>query len=292
MLEIEEIHKYFGENKVLNGVSFSVDAGQIYGLIGKNGAGKTTLMNIMAGLSAPDTGRCLLAEHSITGSVSGASIGYLPDLPAFYDYLTVDEYIDFLLEGKNKSRKDNLIEMMDLPHNAKIATMSRGMRQRLGIAAAIINNPDVVLLDEPTSALDPSGRADVMKILLRLKEEGKVIVLSSHILADMERVCDKVGFLSGGTIKKELNVEELREGCSFVRVTFAEEIGIVVPIIQNSGIPFDIIDGHIFRFVIDDTKQKEDQKKVFSFLGKLDFQIKSIQNESQNLDKIFAEVCR
>lgn len=292
MLEIEDIHKTFGEHKVLKGVSFSVEAGQIYGLIGKNGAGKTTLMNIMAGLSGPDTGKCLLLGNSISSNTNVVRIGYLPDLPAFFDYLTVDEYIDFLLKGKDRVRKNNLIEMVDLPNTAKIATMSRGMRQRLGIAAAIINDPDVVLLDEPTSALDPSGRADVMKILLGLKQEGKAIVLSTHILADMERVCDKVGFLSDGTIRKELNVEDLKDGCSFVRITFAEEIGKVTSIIQASEIPFEIIDGHIFRFAIDDKRQSEDQKKVFSFLANANLLIKSIQNESQNLDKIFEEVCR
>ena len=292
MLEIEDIHKTFGEHKVLKGVSFSVEAGQIYGLIGKNGAGKTTLMNIIAGLSGPDTGKCLLLGNSISSNTNVVRIGYLPDLPAFFDYLTVDEYIDFLLKGKDRVRKNNLIEMVDLPNTAKIATMSRGMRQRLGIAAAIINDPDVVLLDEPTSALDPSGRADVMKILLGLKQEGKAIVLSTHILADMERVCDKVGFLSDGTIRKELNVEDLKDGCSFVRITFAEEIGKVTSIIQASEIPFEIIDGHIFRFAIDDKRQSEDQKKVFSFLANTNLLIKSIQNESQNLDKIFEEVCR
>lgn len=292
MLEIEDIHKTFGEHKVLTGVSFSVEAGQIYGLIGKNGAGKTTLMNIMAGLSGPDTGKCLLSGKSLSTDANVVRIGYLPDLPAFFDYLTVDEYIDFLLKGKDKVRKNNLIQMVDLPNTAKIATMSRGMRQRLGIAAAIINNPDVVLLDEPTSALDPSGRADVMKILLGLKQEGKAIVLSTHILADMERVCDKVGFLSEGTIKKELNVEDLKDGCSFVRITFAEETGRVTSLIQASEIPFEIIDGHIFRFAIDEKRQREDQKKVFSFLGDANLLIRSIQNESQNLDKIFEEVCR
>ena len=249
-------------------------------------------MNIMAGLSGPDTGKCLLLGNSISSNTNVVRIGYLPDLPAFFDYLSVDEYIDFLLKGKDRVRKNNLIEMVDLPNTAKIATMSRGMRQRLGIAAAIINDPDVVLLDEPTSALDPSGRADVMKILLGLKQEGKAIVLSTHILADMERVCDKVGFLSDGTIRKELNVEDLKDGCSFVRITFAEEIGKVTSIIQASEIPFEIIDGHIFRFAIDDKRQSEDQKKVFSFLANANLLIKSIQNESQNLDKIFEEVCR
>ena len=117
-------------------------------------------------------------------------VGYLPDLPAFYDYLTTDEYLDFLLMNENPKRRDELLEIVGLPKGAKVKTMSRGMRQRLGIAAVLVKDPDVILLDEPTSALDPAGRNDVKDILLKLKSEGRTIILSTHILADMDSICD------------------------------------------------------------------------------------------------------
>ena len=196
MLKVDGIRKSFSGNDVLRGVSFSIKQGEIYGLIGKNGAGKTTLLNIMAGLMDKDAGT--LKKDGV--------IGYLPDLPNFFEYLKTDEYLDFLLMDKDKKRRDELLDMVGLKSGLKVKTMSRGMRQRLGIAAALVNNPDIILFDEPTSALDPLGRKDVKDILLNLKDKGKTIVLSTHILADMDKICDRAGFLHNGIIAKEVDV--------------------------------------------------------------------------------------
>ena len=194
---------------MLNGVSFSINNCEIYGLIGKNGAGKTTLMNIIAGLSKSDEGSYSIGEETAT-----SSIGYLPDIPAFFDYLTAQEYIDFLLMNVDRTneRKTHLLQLVGLKGNEKIKSMSRGMKQRLGVASALVTDPKVLLLDEPTSALDPQGRHELMEILKQLKADGRSIVLSTHILADMEMVCDKVGFLHDGVIKNEIRVSELLSG--------------------------------------------------------------------------------
>ena len=205
MLNVNSITKSFENHKVLNGVSFSINNGEIYGLIGKNGAGKTTLMNIVAGLSKSDEG-----SYSIGDETATSSIGYLPDIPAFFDYLTAQEYIDFLLMNvdRTKERKTHLLQLVGLKGNEKIKSMSRGMKQRLGVASALVTDPQVLLLDEPTSALDPQGRHELMEILKQLKADGRSIVLSTHILADMEKVCDKVGFLHDGVIKNEIRIGE------------------------------------------------------------------------------------
>ena len=159
MLTVDKVEKSFGDNNVLKGISFSVNKGQIFGLIGKNGVGKTTLINIIAGLSSADSGTCRIDDQVITVSNKSLSIGYLPDSPNFFEYLTCGEYLDFLLMENHSERRKKLLDLVELMPDTKISTMSRGMRQRLGIAAAIIGDPDIVLLDEPTSALDPSGRA-------------------------------------------------------------------------------------------------------------------------------------
>ncbi len=279
MIKLNDIKKTFGMNQVLKGVSFQIDDGSIYGLIGRNGAGKTTLMNIMSGLMKADGGSFTIDKK----------VGYLPDLPAFYEYLTTDEYLDFLLMNKNPERRDKLLEIVGLPKGAKVKTMSRGMRQRLGIAAVLVNNPDVILLDEPTSALDPAGRNDVKDILLRLKNEGRTIILSTHILADMDSICDKAGFLSRGVIAREVDVAKSRQENSAMIVKFASEPDLdklyqfTQDIIQ--------LDAVTVRLNINESEKINSQQKVLQGLGNLSQEITSISSAAVSLDSIFQEVC-
>ena len=141
MVKVDGIRKTFGAHEVLKGVSFEIKEGTIYGLIGKNGAGKTTLMNIMTGLLEANGGTVDMGS-STWGSKNKSSVGYLPDLPNFYDYLTTDEYLDFLLMDSNPVRRNDLLKMVGLSSGLRIKTMSRGMRQRLGIAAVLVNDPE------------------------------------------------------------------------------------------------------------------------------------------------------
>ncbi len=279
MIKLNDIKKTFGMNQVLKGVSFQIDDGSIYGLIGRNGAGKTTLMNIMSGLMKADGGSFTIDKK----------VGYLPDLPAFYEYLTTDEYLDFLLMNKNPERRDKLLETVGLPKGAKVKTMSRGMRQRLGIAAVLVNNPDVILLDEPTSALDPAGRNDVKDILLRLKNEGRTIILSTHILADMDSICDKAGFLSRGVIAREVDVAKSRQENSAVIVKFASEPDLD----KLYQFTQDIIklDAVTVRLNINESEKINSQQKVLQGLGSLSQEITSISSAAVSLDSIFQEVC-
>ena len=211
MIKLKNIYKsYHNDVYVLKDVSLEVKKGEIYGLVGKNGAGKTTLMNIVSGLLKPTSGTC----HYEDGE---KAVGYLPDIPAFFAYFTAREYLAFLASGTKLSRAEgeerisSLLKLVGLPLNdkKKIQTYSRGMLQRLGIAAVLVNDPSVILLDEPTSALDPLGRAELLKIISNLRDQGKAILLSTHILSDMERVCDRIGFLHKGKLLRSLTTEEL-----------------------------------------------------------------------------------
>jgi len=282
MLNVTSITKSFENHKVLNGVSFSINNGEIYGLIGKNGAGKTTLINIIAGLSKSDEGSCSIKEENTT-----SNIGYLPDIPAFFDYLTTQEYIDFLLMSADltNERRTHLLQLVGLKGNEKIKSMSRGMKQRLGVAAALVTDPKVLLLDEPTSALDPQGRHELMEILKQLKADGRSIVLSTHILADMEKVCDKVGFLHDGVIKNEVRVNELLSGKQDSwEIEFETELEFpaynktamcVAPASEKS-------------YVFETT----DQKYLLQYLASLPAKIVSIRNKAISLDELFEEVCK
>ena len=282
MLTVNGITKSFENHKVLNGVSFSINNGEIYGLIGKNGAGKTTLMNIIAGLSKSDEGSYSIGEETAT-----SSIGYLPDIPAFFDYLTAQEYIDFLLMNvdRTKERKTHLLQLVGLNGNEKIKSMSRGMKQRLGVASALVTDPKVLLLDEPTSALDPQGRHELMEILKQLKADGRSIVLSTHILADMEKVCDKVGFLHNGVIKNEIRVSELLSGeQDSWEIEFEAELEF--PAHNKTALCVTPTGEKSYLF------ETADQKYLLQYLASLPNKIVSIRNKAISLDELFKEVCK
>lgn len=280
MIKLEGIRKSFGPKEVLKGVSFQIEEGTIYGLIGRNGAGKTTLMNIMSGLMKADDGQF----------TTDKKVGYLPDLPAFYDYLTTDEYLSFLLQNQNPERVEELLGLVSLPAKTKIRTMSRGMKQRLGIAAVLVNDPDIILLDEPTSALDPAGRNDVKDILMRLKSEGRTVILSTHILADMDSICDKAGFLTGGVIAKEVDMAEEDVSNSAILVSFKEKPDLDKLYTFTQKIIK--LDDTNVKLVIDPDHQLEDQNSILRGLAALDQEILSINSESISLDVIFREVCK
>ena len=283
MVQVENIQKAFPGKEVLKGVSFQVDEGSIYGLIGKNGAGKTTLMKIMTDLLSADSG------HVYYGEKVGDKVGYLPDLPSFYEYLTTDEYLDFLLFEKNPIRRQKLLDFVGLAPNLRIKTLSRGMRQRLGLAAVLVGDPRVILLDEPTSALDPAGRNDVKDLLMKLKSEGRTIILSTHILADMDSICDKAGFLHNGVIAKEVDVKQLQETATGLILHFATAPDLLslskyVPQIYKK-------DDLAIKVVIDESQKPESQQKLFQGLAAQTAEITSIRSATPSLDQIFQEVC-
>ena len=219
MIEIKDLHKSYNGNHVLDGLTMNIDSnesGLIYGFLGKNGAGKTTTMNILNGLAKFNSGQCVVNGIKLNPKKRTKlnSIGFLPESPSIYEYMTGEEYLNFLIninkEEKNKT-VDELLELTGLTNakNKKVGGYSRGMTQRLGIAAALINDPKLLFLDEPTSALDPEGRYMILELIQKLKLEGRTIFLSTHLLDDVERVCDKVGILDGGKLVIEGDISQL-----------------------------------------------------------------------------------
>lgn len=217
MIRTTGLAKKFGSFQALQGIDLHVHEGEIYGFLGQNGAGKSTTMNILAGLSRPTSGTCLvngwdLAKVDHPGDLH---IGYLPEEPSFYPWMTGKEVLEYLgsrwQKGPVRDRIQNMLEWVGLTGAAhrRVGGYSRGMRQRLGMAAALFYDAELILLDEPSSALDPEGRSDVLNLILDLKARGKTVFLSTHILSDAERVCDRVGILAHGKMVLEKPLETL-----------------------------------------------------------------------------------
>jgi len=215
IIEIKNLSKEFRVGFImkkiaaLTDLNLSVEEGEIFGFIGPNGAGKTTTVKILTGLIYPTSGKAWIFGRDIRDVNIKRDIGFLPENPYFYDYLTAREFLNFYarLFSINKreiiARIDTLLDMVDLLKykNVQLRRFSKGMLQRIGIAQALINDPKLVILDEPMSGLDPIGRTMIRDIILRMKDQGKTVFFSSHILSDVEMICDRVGMLFNGRLK-------------------------------------------------------------------------------------------
>lgn len=217
-LKIVNLHKSFGTNKIINGLSMSIPENTIFGFLGKNGAGKTTTMKMILGFLKKDEGSIKVfgEEVSFGQSKTNQFIGYLPDVPEFYGYMTAKEYLNLcgaitgLSKNEIKNKSVELLELVGLRDvNKRISGYSRGMKQRLGIAQALLNSPKLLICDEPTSALDPLGRKEILDIILKIKDFTTVI-FSTHILSDVEAICDHVVVLDKGKNVLEGSIDELK----------------------------------------------------------------------------------
>ena len=218
MLEISNVCRRFGDKEVLKGLTLTVPEHSIFGFIGKNGAGKTTTMKLVLGLLKADAGEIRVAGQPVVygQTATNRQIGYLPDVPEFYPFMTAQEYLHFCgqITGMDKqeldSRSTELLELVGLGNEKhRIRGFSRGMKQRLGIAQALLGRPKLLICDEPTSALDPVGRKEILDILLSVKEQTTVL-FSTHILSDVERICTDVAFLDQGVVNIQGPVAQIK----------------------------------------------------------------------------------
>ena len=229
-IKCENLTKHYGTVTALDGLTLEVQERSIFGFLGPNGAGKTTTVKLFMGMSRPTSGRAWVDGEEVAADTPAmrSHIGYLPDVPNFYNWMTGAEFLRFVGElhhlpaVDNKSRSEELLELADLKKAAKrkIGGYSRGMKQRLGMAQALMNRPRVLFLDEPCSALDPMGRRDVLNLILRLKASTTVF-MSTHILSDVERVCDSLAIVNKGKLITTSTVAELH--ARFARSSFELE---------------------------------------------------------------------
>jgi ABC-2 type transport system ATP-binding protein len=227
VVEIENLTKdyevgFWRKKKVraLDGLTLSVEGGQIFGFLGANGAGKTTTLKLLMRLIYPTTGRARILGRDINDVQMHARIGYLPENPYFYDYLTARELLNYCAElfGYRKRdrerRTEELLSRVRLDEKSwdkQLRKYSKGMLQRVGLAQAIVNDPEIVFLDEPMSGLDPIGRREVRDLIASLRAAGTTVFMCSHILSDIEVLCDRVAILNRGRLSETGRLEELRE---------------------------------------------------------------------------------
>jgi ABC-2 type transport system ATP-binding protein len=218
VLKIENLSKSFGGTTVIKDISLCVPEGSVFGFIGANGAGKTTTMKMALGLLKPDKGEIFICDEKVRFGMTETNrhVGYLPDVPEFYHYMRPKEYLKLcgeivgLSDTEMKHRSDRLLELVGLNKvNKKIGGFSRGMKQRLGVAQALINEPKLLICDEPTSALDPVGRKEILDILRQISGKTTVI-FSTHILSDVERICDRTAVIHHGKIILDGTLAELK----------------------------------------------------------------------------------
>lgn len=228
VIEIDNLTKdyevgFWRKRKVraLDGLSLEVNRGEIFGFLGANGAGKTTTLKLLMRLIFPTDGKARILGRDIADLSMHHQIGYLPENPYFYDYLTAREFLDYCGQlfgcprDERRKRSTELLTRVSLDEKSwdvQLRKFSKGMLQRVGLAQALINNPEVVFLDEPMSGLDPVGRREVRDLIAGLRQEGKTVFMCSHILSDIEVLCDRVAILKRGRLAHVGNLDELRQG--------------------------------------------------------------------------------
>jgi len=215
VIKTEGLCKYFRDKKALEDLNLEISKGVIFGYLGPNGAGKTTTIRVLLNLAKPTRGTAYILGEDIRRSRNYLrKIGFLPDVPNFYNFFTAREFLSFIgdITGiEDPKRKiEEVLELVGLRNErGKIGTYSRGMKQRLGIAQALLSDPEILILDEPTSSLDPQGRKEVLDLIYSLKGE-KTVFFSTHILTDVERICDRIGILKEGRLILEDSIENIK----------------------------------------------------------------------------------
>jgi len=215
MIETENLSKVYGTFKALDNLNLTIEKNDVFGFLGPNGAGKTTTINLLMGMLQPTSGRIKIAGIDVLKNPLDVKkiCGYMPENPGFYDNLTARQNLQYFLQfyDKSKENSEDLLEMVGLGDFAdkKVGGFSKGMKQRLGMAQALLNDPEVIFLDEPTAGLDPMGVSEFRDIIKKLKEEGKTIFFSSHILSEVKEVCDTIGILFRGKLVIKRSIKDL-----------------------------------------------------------------------------------
>jgi len=301
ILEIKKLSKKFGDYHLIKDVTFSVPEGSIFGFIGVNGAGKTTTMKMILGLLAPNEGEIYVCGEKVTygATKTNRHIGFLPDVPEFYGYMKPKEYLHLcgeivgLSPSVVKKRTSELLKLVGLADvNRKISGFSRGMRQRLGMAQALLNEPKLLICDEPTSALDPMGRKEILDILLAIKGRTTVI-FSTHILSDVERVCDRIAVLDGGEIVLSGTLGEIQAEHRM------EQLLIEFSTVDDKARFADLEKEFTERVAWEDLQVtictsdlQGCQRKILHFLAERDILPKRLQVLEPDLENLFMEVVR
>jgi ABC-2 type transport system ATP-binding protein len=281
--------------RALDGLSLSVESGQVFGFLGANGAGKTTTLKLLMGLIYPTGGEARILGRDIGDTSMHARIGYLPENPYFYDYLTAREFLNYCAQlfGQDRSsrsrRTEEILALVNLEKKSwdrQLRKFSKGMLQRVGLAQALVNDPLIVFLDEPMSGLDPVGRREVRDLIASLRTQGKTVFMCSHILSDIEVLCDSVAILKGGRLAHAGSLDELRARESALievivtgvdAATMNQQLGSTAKVTTTaSGLRIEVAD-------------EKEVDEVIAALRKANGKLVSVQPVRQSLEELFLE---
>jgi ABC-2 type transport system ATP-binding protein len=307
MIELHRLHRFFGETRAVNDVSFTVYQGEVFGFIGPNGAGKTTSMRILATLDLPTYGDTRVDGFSSLNDPDRVRhrLGFMPDYFGTYPNVNCFEYLDFFARAyglRGRERKQALGEVMDFTgldqlSEKPIRGLSKGMKQRLCLGRAMVHNPAVLILDEPAAGLDPRARIELRVMIRRLAEAGKTVLVSSHILTELAEMCDRVGIIEKGQLLATGTVDEIQSQSNRDQI----HRDVVVRVLSNSehlaafldqqetilGVR---IDGELIHFL--HTGDRSDEVKLLRLLIQEEFDIAEFRSQQKSLEDLFMEVTR
>ena len=294
MLELHDISKSYNELKALNGVSFRLHPGEVVGLLGPNGAGKSTLMKILTGYIKNWEGNIRYGEQELREKTKAIQqvTGYLPENNPLYPDLFVLEYLAFVasIYRIKDAPFDSILEKVGLTEvkNRKISSLSKGYQQRVGLAAALLHDPEILILDEPTTGLDPNQLIDIRKLIRQLGEE-KIVLLSTHILSEVESVCDRVIIIRKGEVVADEALESLRKGQQqIVQVEFDYRVE-TEALSKIEGVE-KVVNTFDFQYELTCSKQEDIRPKVFDFAHDNQLKILSLQQKNENLAELFKQL--
>ncbi len=273
VIDVEGLVKHYRNVHALKGLTLRVEAGQIYGLLGRNGAGKTTLVKILLGIVSRTGGRAELLGLPAGAPASRLRVGYLPEDHRFPEYHTAESALDVygglsgMPRAERRAKIPGFLELVGLKEAArrKVRTYSKGMKQRLGLAQAMLHDPEVLFLDEPTDGVDPVGRKEIRDVLLGLKQRGKTIFLNSHLLSEVELITDRVGILELGLLRREGTVQDLTVAKNIYEIRLDGKFDAHLPEIQqrvngvrriSEGLEVDVVDVAQLNALIDSLRAK------------------------------------
>jgi len=302
VIETKDLSKEYNASRIskqkvlaLNNFSFQINEGEIFGLLGPNGAGKTTLIKILLAITFPTRGTAKVFGMDASNSKWKSKVGYLPENHKFPSYLTGEQVLSYygrlsgLHTGVEFHKKINeMLELMNLTQwkKTKIKKYSKGMMQKLGLAQSLLNEPDLIFLDEPTDGVDPIGRKEIRDILIDLRKKGKTIFLNSHLLSEVEMICDRVAILNKGDLIKEGNVEDLTKSENIYIIDTVEPIDMqlkqkILAVDSNAGIG---------EYEINTESGIENINKIVDLLRKNKINLKSLQQKTNTLEELFINV--
>ncbi|MBA2115858.1 ABC transporter ATP-binding protein [Bremerella alba] len=299
MIKTVDLTKKYGDFFAIKGIELDLDQGDVFGFIGPNGAGKTTTMRIIATLLNPTWGEAYVCGNSIYTKPKEIRrlVGYMPDFFGVYDDMKVIEYLEFFaaayrINGKERARVCNeMLELVDLEfkRNAFANTLSRGQTQRLGLARVMLHNPQVLLLDEPASGLDPRARIQMRNLLKRLRDMGKTIVVSSHILPELADVCNKIGIIDRGVLEVNASVAEVMKQVkqkTTLLVSVSGDNDAAGKVLEEADI-VESIESRVDHLLVTLKKEAEDYSDLPTMLVQAEHKITMFREEEINLESAF-----